>query len=481
MRAKSTRGMAWSAVERFSLLGIQFIIQIVLARLLTPDDYGVIGMLAVFLAVSQTFIDSGFGKALIQNQRRTERDFATMFVFNIAVACVFYAILFASAPWIADFYEMPILVPVTRVLALSMIVSAFAAVHRAKLEINVDFKTQAKATIAASLFSGIVGIAMAYCGFGVWALVAQTLVSAGTQVVLFWLLIKWFPRYFFSWKSFKPMFRFGSKLVVASLLHTIYSNLYSIFIGKIYSASALGFYTKANMFAGLPSQVGNGILGRVTFPVLAQVQGDNARLKHIYGKYLRFSTSLLVPLMLGICAVAKPLVIVLIGEKWLPCVPFLQVLCFAWMCDPIMLVNLNLIYVKGRTDLVLKLEIVKKITATLMMFCGLPFGVLGLCVARAVYAQIAVFMNTYYTGKFLEMTYWVQIREVAPIYLSSGTMCAIAWGTTLLFENAWISLFAGTLVGTVFYLGVSYILKFEFWEEAKIFLNKIRSRYGAGE
>ncbi len=471
--------MAWSAIERFALMGIQFVIQIILARLLVPADYGVIGMLAVFLAIAQTFVDSGFGKALIQNQQRTERDFATMFIFNIVVACIFYGILFVSAPLIAAFYEMPILVPVTRVIALSMIINAFAAVHRAKLEIEVNFKTQAKATIAASLFSGAVGIAMAYAGYGVWALVTQTLVSAGTQVVLFWLLLRWVPRYFFSWESFRPMFRFGSRLVAASLLHTIYANLYSIFIGKIYSAASLGFYTKANTLAGLPSQIGEGILSRVTFPVLAQVQDDDQRLKHIYGKYLRFSTSLLTPLMLGICAVAKPLILVLIGEKWLPCVPFLQVLCLSWMCNPIIMVNLNLIYVKGRTDLVLRLEIVKKITATLIMFCGLPFGVLGLCIARAVYNQIAIFLNTYYTGKFLKMTYWAQIREVAPIYLTSGMMCAVAWAVTLLFENNWLALFAGTLAGAIFYLTVSYFLKFEFWEEGKIFLSKWRSRKAA--
>lgn len=476
LREKSVRGVVWSAVERFSLLGVQFIVQIVLARLLTPADYGLIGMLAVFLAIAQTFVDCGFTNALIQNQHRTERDFATAFFFNVAVACFFYAALFFCAPLIASFYEMPALVSVTRVIGLSLILSAFSAVQRAKLTICVDFKTQAKISLSAAVFSGAVGIALAYYGVGVWALVAQTLVNAGMSSVLFWVFVRWRPRGFFSMESFRPMFSFGSKLLASSLMHTIYSNLSPLVIGKFFSAESLGFYSRASHLAGFPATIGEGVLGRVTFPLLATVQDDDARLSEVYRKYLRVSTGGIMPGMLLLCALAEPIVLALLGEKWLPCVPLLQILTFSWMMNPIVMVNLNLLYVKGRTDLVLRLEIVKKITATSILFASLPFGLVGLCVGNAIYAQIAVAMNTYYTGKFLKMTYWRQMREVVPIYAMAGAAAACAFAGTFLFENAWAKIFVGGILGAGIYILGATIFRFDIFSEAVRALSKIKTK-----
>ena len=467
LREKSVRGVAWSAIERFSLLGMQFVIQVVLARLLTPADYGIVGMLSVFLAVSQTFIDSGFTSALIQNQRRTERDFATAFFFNAAVAVFFYALLFAGAPLIARFYAMPELVPVTRVIGLSLILSALSAVHRTQLTIRVDFKTQAKASLSAVVLSGAVGIALAYHGFGVWALVAQTLVNAGAGTLLLWIFVRWRPRCFFSFASFRPMFSFGSKLLCSSLLHTVYANLYPLVVGKFFSAESLGYYSRAEQMAMLPASTGSGILGRVTFPLLATVQDDDARLGEVYRKYLRVSTGAIAPAMIGLCAVAEPLVLVLLGEKWLPAVPLMRVLCLGWMIDPIVLVNLNLLYVKGRTDLVLRLEIVKKITAISILFASVSFGLLGLCVGRAIYSQIALAMNTYYTGKFLKMTYLRQMREVFPIYALAGTCGICAFAGTQIIDDARAQLVAGTLLGAAVYLAGAFVLKFDIADEAR--------------
>ena len=467
LREKSVRGVAWSAIERFSLLGMQFVIQVVLARLLTPADYGIVGMLSVFLAVSQTFIDSGFTSALIQNQRRTERDFATAFFFNAAVAVFFYVLLFVGAPLIARFYAMPELVPVTRVIGLSLILSALSAVHRTQLTIRVDFKTQAKASLSAVVLSGAVGIALAYHGFGVWALVAQTLVNAGAGTLLLWIFVRWRPRCFFSFASFRPMFSFGSKLLCSSLLHTVYANLYPLVVGKFFSAESLGYYSRAEQMAMLPASTGSGILGRVTFPLLATVQDDDARLGEVYRKYLRVSTGAIAPAMIGLCAVAEPLVLVLLGEKWLPAVPLMRVLCLGWMIDPIVLVNLNLLYVKGRTDLVLRLEIVKKITAISILFASVSFGLLGLCVGRAIYSQIALAMNTYYTGKFLKMTYLRQMREVFPIYALAGTCGICAFAGTQIFDDARAQLVAGTLLGAAVYLAGAFVLKFDIADEAR--------------
>lgn len=473
LREKSVRGVAWSAIERFALLGIQFVIQVVLARLLTPEDYGIVGILAVFLAVSQTFIDSGFTNALIQNQQRTEKDFATAFFFNGAISVLCYGILFLCAPVIADFYEMPQLVPVTRVIGLSLIFSALSAVHRTLLTIDVDFKTQTKATLSAVVLSGMVGIVLAYCGFGVWALVVQTLVSTGATTLFFWILVRWFPRHFFSMASFKPMFSFGSKLLAASLLHTVYMNLYPLIVGKFFSATALGYFSRAQQFASLPATTGSGILGRVTFPLLATVQDDNERLSAVYRKYLRVSTGAIVPVMLGLCALTEPMVVLLIGEKWLPIVPLMQVLCLAWMVDPIVLVNLNLLNVKGRTDLVFRLEVVKKITAILILFASLPFGLIGLCWGKVVYSQIALIMNTHYTGKFLGMSYGEQMKEVLPIYLLSTAMAGIAFLTTLLWNNPWWQVGCGLFTGAFVYLLGAKWLSLEILDEGMRVLKRL--------
>lgn len=473
LREKSFKGVAWSAVERFALLGIQFLIQIVLARLLTPEDYGIVGMLAVFLAISQTFIDSGFTSALIQNQQRTERDFATAFFFNIGISVFFYALLFVSAPWIAAFYEMPQLVSVTRVIGLSLIFTALSAVHRTQLTIRVDFKTQAKATLSAVILSGGIGIALAYCGWGVWALVAQTLINTGATTLLLWLFVRWTPKHFFSIESFRPMFSFGSKLLAASLMHTIYSNLYPLVVGKFFSATALGYYSRADHMAALPASTGSGILGRVTFPLLATVQDDDEKLSSVYRKYLRLSTEAIVPLMCGLCALSEPIIVALIGEKWLPAVPLMQLLCLAWMVNPIAMVNLNLLYVKGRTDLVLRLEIIKKTLAVAFLFASLPFGLIGLCVGRVVYAQIALAINTYYTGKFLKMTYWRQMREVLPIYILSGAMAGCAFFASLVVQSVWLQIAVGVIVGGGIYILGAVIFNFHSTEEVAHLWNRI--------
>lgn len=472
LRNKSVNGVIWSAVERVSLLGMQFAIQIVLARLLTPEDYGIIGLLAVFLAVSQAFIDSGVASALVQNQSRTERDFATAFFFNIAMACFFYALLFAGAPYVAVFYQMPQLVPVTRVIGLTLIFGALSAVHRTLLGIRVDFKTQAKASLAAVIISGAVGIILAYRGAGVWALVAQALINAGVNTILLWSFVRWSPQYFFSFASFRPMFSFGSRLLGAILLHTIYANLYPFVIGKFFSVTQLGFYSRADQMAALPASSGSEILGRVTFPLLATIQEDNKKLKDVYRKYLRLATGIIAPAMLGICALSKPLVLGLLGDKWLPAVPLMQILCLGWMLDPIARINLNLLYVKGRSDLVFRLEIVKKITATAILVASIPFGIIGLCCGRAIYAQVAIIMNAYYTGKFIKMGYWAQVREVLPIYLLSGATGVIASCLTMSFDSILVQLIAGTLCGGAFYLFGACMLKFEVWQEIVFFTKK---------
>ncbi len=468
LKHQAIHGTLWSAIEKFSLLGLQFLLQIVLARLLTPADYGIVGILAVFLAIANAFIDCGFTSALVQNQQRTEEDFSTAFYFNIAIALFFYVVLFVSAPYIAIFYKMPILTSVTRVLAFTLPLSALGAVNRTKLQIAVDFKTQAKATLTAVTLSGLVGIWLAYKGAGVWALVAQTLLNALFNTILLFCLVRWWPLAKFSVASFKRMFGFGSKLLAASLLDVFYFNMYPLVIGKLFSAADLGLYSRASNFSHLPSAVTTGIVTRVTFPVFSQIQNELDRLFAVYKKYLAVVTGLYAPVVLGLCAIARPLISALIGEKWLPAVPLLQILCIACLFDCITQVNLNLLYVKGYTGAVLKLNIIKRIISFSILLISMPFGLFGLCIGQVVYSQIAMFLNTYYTKKILNFGYWAQIKDVFPIYAVTMASCTIAFAITYLPFSAWIQLMLAIPITTCVYVFLTYLFQLEIWKEGMI-------------
>ena len=307
LKKRAVNGVAWSAVERFSVQGLQFIMGLVLARLLLPSDYGLVGMLAIFLAISQTLVDSGFSSALIQKKNRNETDYSTAFFFNIGVGLFFYLILFFTAPLIADFYKISELSSLTKVIGINVFITSLAIVQRAKLTIKLDFKTQAKASLASIFIGGCVGIAMAYKGYGVWALVVQSLLRNGLNTLFLWLLSKWTPKVVFSKASFKELFSFGSKLLGAGLLDTIYRNIYLIIIGKIFSARELGFYTRAKQFQQLPSENITGIIQRVTFPVLSSIQDDDEKLLKAYRTFIKLSVFVVFPLMIGLAIVAEPL------------------------------------------------------------------------------------------------------------------------------------------------------------------------------
>ena len=465
LKDQAIHGTLWSAIEKFALLGIQFLLQIILARLLTPEDYGIVGILAVFLAVANAFIDCGFTSALIQNQQRTEDDFATAFYFNIIVALFFYGILFILAPGIANFYKMPILTSITRVLALTLPISALGAVSRTKLQIAVDFKTQAKATLSAVTISGLIGICLAYNGWGVWALVTQTLLNALLNSILLFCLVRWLPLFRFSFVSFQKMFGFGSKLLAARLLDVLYFNMYPLVIGKIFSATDLGLYSRASSFAHLPSNLTTNIVTRVTFPVFSQIQNDLAHLFTAYKKYLAVISGIYAPVVLGICAIAKPLILVLIGEKWLPATSLLQILCIACLFDCITQINLNLLYVKGYTGAVLKLNVIKRIISFGILLFSLPFGLFGLCIGQVIYSQIALFLNTYYTKKILNFGYWEQLKDVCPIYTVAFGSCLLAFVITWLPISAWLQLTIAIPVTGCVYIGLTCLFQFDIWKE----------------
>lgn len=461
LKQKTISGVIWSAIERFSLQGIQFSINIIMARLLLPSDYGIIAMLGIFLQISQSFVDSGFTNALIQKNDRTDIDFSTVFYFNISIAIFFYIVIFITAPFIADFYRMPALVDVARVVGLTLIINSLSAIHKTKMTIDVDFKTQSKISLLAVLISGVVGIYMAYSGYGIWALVCQSLLNATLLTILFYYFSHWFPLFVFSINSFKQLFSFGSKLLISGLIHTIYHNLYSIVIGRRFSAVDLGYYTRAEQFAVFPSANLNAIISRVTFPILSSIQNDDDRLKLVYRKYIRLTSFLIFPLMIGLLALAKPVVLLLLTDKWIGIVALLQILCLDWMFDHLSAINLNLLYVKGRSDLALRLEIFKKIIATIILFLSIPFGILGMCWGRVLYSLIATYMNTYYTKSLVGLSFTTQMRDIFPYFLLSIVMGSGICLSNILLEDSVLQLVSGILVGSGLYLLSAFLLKLD--------------------
>ena len=457
--SQSIKGFIWSAVERFSLQGVQFFIGIVLARLLSPSDFGMIGMLTIFLSISQIFVDCGFSNALIREKEVTDQDYGTAFLLNFLISVACFGILFAIAPFVADFYQLPELELVMQVVSLTLIINALFTVHKAKLSRAVDFKTQSKASFGAALLSGIFGVVLAYCGFGVWSLVWQSIANSVLNLLIFSVLLRWFPKPCFNKASFHSLFSFGSKLLVSSLIHSVYSNLYNLVIGKKFTATDLGFYTRADHLSSFPSLNVASILSRVTFPILSKLQDDNEKLLSVYKKYLQVSCFLIFPLMIGLCVLAKPTIIILLGEKWSGAILLMQILCFSSILDPVCNINLNLLYVKGRSDLVLKLEIIKKTIAIIILFTSMQYGPVGMCVGRAFYGVIATFLNMIYTRRFIDLSIWGQVKLLASSFVLSLSMGGVIWLVMNLFSLDGLQLATGILTGVAFYFAVAYLLK----------------------
>lgn len=460
IKHQAVKGVMWSAVERFSVQGIQFILTIVIARLVLPSDYGLIAMLSIFLSIAQVFVDSGFSNALIQKKDRTETDFSTVFYFNILISIIIYILLYISAPYIATFYKEPELSSVTRWIGLNIIISGFSIVQRAKLTINVDFKRQAKASLTAVLISGIIGILLAYRGWGVWALVVQTLSNSLLNTLLLWIFAKWVPRWTFSIKSFSILFSFGSKLLLSGLLHTIYINLYSLVIGRRYSSMDVGFYNRAYQFASFPSINIVAIINRVIFPMQCEMQDDDERLKTSFIKYLRMSCFIIFPLMIIVAVLSKPLILLLLTDKWLPAAELLSILCFGYMWYPVMAVNNQILNVKGRSDYFLYAEILKKVIAIAILFITLPFGVRSLCWGIVVYNLFDIIIIIYYSKKVIFVKYWEQVHSVMPIFLISLLTGSIVYLTTQFFESYLLGqLIAGSLIGLLIYILACFVFR----------------------
>lgn len=475
IRGAAARGMAWVLLEKFGLQALQFGLSIVMARLLAPSDYGVIGMLAIFLAISSMFIDSGFGAALIQKKDRTEVDYATVFYFNLIVASSFYVVLFFAAPWIARFYNMPILTNICRVVALGLPLGALCSVHRSRLTIQLNFKLQTLISLISLIMTGPLGVFLAYRGYGVWALVWQGFAGSIVSIVLLWSLTRWHPMLAFSIESFRRFFSFGWKHLCSSLINCVYGNLYTLVIGKAFGATDIGYYTRANGYAQLPVATVTDTVVRVNFPILAQLQDDREKLLAAYRRLLQIPMFFLVPISFGLAVTAEPLVTIMIGEKWLPCVPLLQVLCFGAIFNPLTFINLNLLYVKGRTDCVLKLELIKKPIAFAIVLGMIPLGMFWMCVGKAAYDIIAFMFNCYYTKKILNYGLFRQVKEILPTVLSGVVMVIAVRFAMDMVVSPWSKLAVGCPVGTLAYIAIAFIMKSESFFYV---LNMVKARIG---
>ncbi len=423
IKKQTLSGVKWTAIESFSTQAIAFVIGIILARLLSPSDYGIIGVLAVFMAVSGTFIDSGFGQALIRKQNLKDIDCSTVFYFNIAISIVCYVILFFCSPFIADFFKMPILTSIVKVYCLTLIIGAFESVQISRLTNHLNFKALAKVNVVSTVVSGVIGLFLAYLGYGVWALVLQSVISRVFHMCMIWVIAKWYPMFSFSKESFKELFEFGSKLLAGNLLWTIYSNLTPLIIGKFFTVKDLGYYSRGTGLAQLPASTMMDILGRVTYPILARIQDDTEHLIIIYRKYIKSTSMVIMFALLLLAALAKPIVLLLLTEKWLECVIYLQIFIFSAMFDHIQRLNINVLKVTGRSDYVLKLEIYKRLVSTVILVASIPFGVIGICVSKVIYEQIALMFNTYYTGKIFRLGYVTQVKDFLPYAFLSLIAC----------------------------------------------------------
>ena len=437
-----------------------------MARILTPADYGLVGMIAIFMAISQSLIDSGFSQALIRKQDRSEVDNSTVFYFNIAIGIVLYIILFFCAPLIADFYKEPKLTPITRAIGLNLIFNSLAVVQRALYTINLDFKTQAKATLIGAVLSGVTGIWLAQSGFGVWSIIAQQLSNAFLVTVCLWIFSRWRPILAFSKKSFKELFNFGSKLLASGLLETIYRNLYLIIIGKIFRASDLGYYTRAHQFTDFASSNLTGILQRVSYPVLCTIQNDDIRLASVYRRLLKESAFIIFPLMTGMAAVANPMVATILTDKWIFAATLIVPLCFSQMWYPVHAINLNLLQVKGRSDLFLRLEIIKKIIGVMIICITVPLGLIAMCWGMVVNSIIALVINTHYTGKLIQLGFLKQMWDLLPILLLSLGVGGAVWiSITLLALSPLPSLIIGITEGMILYAVCAKLFRFNEFSE----------------
>ncbi len=460
LKHKTIHGLFWSSIDIFATQGIQFIIGIILARILAPREFGLVGMITIFIAVSQSFIDSGFSQALIRKNNCTQSDYSTVFYFNLAAGVVSYLLLFTFAEKISQFFDEPELKLLIKVLGISLIISSFSLIQQTILTQNINFKLQTRISLISSISSGIVATWLALRGFGVWSLVIRTLTMQTIATILLWYWNSWKPMLLFSKKSFNNLFGFGSKLLLSGLLETIYNNIYLVIIGKYFMAVELGYFTRADQFKTIFSQNITTIVQRVSYPVLSSIQTESDQLLNSYKKLIRMTMFITFPLMFGLSAAALPLVVITVGEKWIPSVIYLQLLSFAGMLYPLHAINLNMLKVKGRSDLFLRLEVIKKLFAIPVIVLGILTNIKTMIVGIIVLNIISYYLNSYYSGRLIGYSFKQQLQDIIPGFvlgLLTGIVMYLAG--KLISDNYFLDFIIQLIVGVVFIFASGEMLK----------------------
>ena len=472
MKHKTVKGLGWSALDNAARYGMQFVIGIVLARLLSPDDYGLLGLVGIFTVVCTALVNGGFTTALIRKKDVTDDDYNTVFICNLGMSLLLYAVIFVCAPLIANFFEREELTPLVRVSSLGLIIGALGLVQQTRLTKRIDFKTQTKITLVASAVSGVVGIGMALAGFGVWALVWQQLVSQAITTLLLYVYNRWLPRLSFSAESFHDLFGFGWKMMVSILLDAVWKELTQVVVGKFYSPATLGQYTRAKHYAKLLSSNLTSVVERVTYPVLSSIQDDKQRMVSAYRRIIRTSMFITTVALFSLAAVSEPLIYCMIGPKWHEASTYLPLICITFSLYPLHAINLNMLQVQGRSDLFLGLEVIKKIITLAPLFIGAFIGIMPMLLTNMVVGIIAYFLNSHYSGRLLGYSSWMQLRDIAPSYALAIAIGLSVWFLKYLPMSYWIIFPLQIAVGIVVFFTLCKLFKMNEYEEITDILKK---------
>ena len=467
LKDKTVRGVGWSAIDNVAQYAVSFVVSVVLARLLTPDDYGLLGIIAIFTAICTALIDGGFTSALIRKKNATKEDYNTIFIINLVMSIFLYCVIFLCSPYIALFFGRGELILLTRVSSLGLIIGAFSLVQQTILTKRIDFKTQTKVTVIGSIVSGVVGIVMAVLGCGVWSLVAQNLVSQGLRTIMWCVFNKWIPRLNFSVDSFKDMFGFGWKIVASQLLNTLWGELLQVIVAKFYSPATLGQYTRAKHFSLLFSRNLTNVIQRVTYPVLSDIQDDKTRLFDAYRRIIKTTMFITAIGLFFIGVISEPLLYCLIGPKWHEAATYLPLICISSSLYPLHAINLNMLQVQGRSDLFLGLEIIKKIIALGPLFIGAFVGIMPMLYTNLLAGIISYFLNSYYSGKYIGYSSWMQLKDVAPSYGVAAIIALSVYFLKFLPISFWIVLPLQIIVGISVFIAVCKILHIVEYDETK--------------
>lgn len=458
------KNFIWRFAERCGAQLVTFIVSIVLARILAPEDYGQIALITVFTTIMQVFVDSGLGTALIQKKDADDLDFSSVFYFNFAVCLILYAVMFAGAPFIAGFYNDMSLTSIIRVISLTIVISGVKGIQQSYVSRNMLFKRFFYATLGGTIFSAFLGVALAYAGFGVWAIVAQQLSNTTIDTLILWLTVKWRPKKMFSWERLKELLSYGWKLLVSALLDTVYNNIRSLIIGKLYSSADLAYYDQGKKFPNVIVTNINTSIDSVLLPTMSNAQDDRAHVKSMTRRSIKTSTYIMAPMMMGLTFCADPIVRLVLTDKWLPCVPFLRIFCITYMFYPIHTANLNAIKAMGRSDYFLKLEIAKKIVGMILLVSTMWFGVMAMAYSLLISTLASMIINSWPNKELLGYSFKEQMLDIFPGILLALLMGVVISFVQLLGLSSVVTLLIQIPLGAAIYVGASYALKIESFE-----------------